>query len=348
MPYQREFDRRLKVAVVGVGSHAYRNILPTLHFLPVQLAAICDLNEELAKATAAEYGLKQVYTNAEEMYANEALDAVFLSVGPKMHPELTIQALDAGLHVWLEKPPARRASEIESMKQHARNRIVVVGFKKAFMPAAEKACELIENGACGSLATILAEYPIRMPEDGLAVLETGRTDWLSNGVHPLSLLLRVGGPVEAVYRQSTPKGGGAIVLEFVNGTTGILHVWSWLGYSGTSERYSFVGPQGAVIIDNSNRVSLHRGIDFVYEQTTSFAPPGTDSGTVIWETQNRLATLENGGLFVQGMYNEMAYFCDHVLKGEQPEIGSLDFALEIMKVYEAVLRSQGERVVIPR
>lgn len=347
MVYQREFERRLNVAVVGVGSHAYRNVLPALHHLPVRLVAMCDVNEALVRATAVEYGVNRIYSSAQEMYASETLDAVFLCVGPKQHPQLTIEALDAGLHVWLEKPPAMRAAEVEIMKQHAGDRVVVVGFKKALMPATNKACELIENGQVGQLATIMAEYPIRYPEEGAEVLENGRfTDWLANGVHPLSLMLRVGGPVEAVYCHRGPHGGGAVVLEYRSGVTGILHLWAWTGYAAASERYSFVGQKGAVIIDNSTRVSLHRGIEFSYGRTTSFAQAGTDSGSVVWEVQNRLATLENSGLFVQGMVHEMNYFCDHVLAGQQPEIGSLDFAHEIMKVYEAVLQSQGERVAV--
>jgi predicted dehydrogenase len=347
MTYQREFDRHLKVALVGAGSHAYRNVLPTMHFLPVRLIALCDVDEAKARSTAEEYGIRQVYTDAREMYANETLDAVFICVGPELHPQLTIEALDAGLHVWLEKPPAMRVSQIESMKQHAGDRVVVIGFKKAFMPAANKASELIEGGRCGQLATIMAEYPVKMPEEGAVVLDSGRyTDWLANGVHPLSLMLRVGGKVEAVYWHRSPNGGGAVVLEYRSGVTGILHLWVWSGYAAASERYSFVGQQGAVIIDNSTRVSWHRGIEFTYGRTTSFAPPGIESGSIVWETQNRLATLENSGLFVQGMYDEMLYFCDHVLNGQQPQIGSLDFALEIMKVYEAVLHSQGERVTI--
>lgn len=348
MVYQREFERRLNVAVVGVGSHAYRNVLPTLHHLPVRLVAMCDVNEALVQATAAEYGVSRVYTDAKAMYASETLDAVLICVGPKQHPQLTIDALEAGLHVWLEKPPAMRAAEIEIMKQHAGDRVVVVGFKKAFMPATNKACELIESGQVGQLATIMAEYPIKYPEEGADVLESGRfTDWLANGVHPLSLLLRTGGQVDAVCCHRGLHGGGAVILEYRSGVTGIMHLWAWTGYAAASERYSFIGQQGAIIIDNSTRVSLHRGIEFSYGRTTSFAQDGTDSGSVVWEAQNRLATLENSGLFVQGMYNELAYFCNHVLAGQQPEIGSLDFAHEIMKVYEAVLHSQGDRVVVP-
>jgi predicted dehydrogenase len=42
--YQREFEKRLKVGIVGVGSHAYRNLLPAMNFLPVSLQAVCDRN----------------------------------------------------------------------------------------------------------------------------------------------------------------------------------------------------------------------------------------------------------------------------------------------------------------
>ena len=111
MAYQREFETTLKVGMVGVGSHAYRNIMPTLTFLPVTLRAICDTDPERVRTTAPQYGVKACYDNAEEMYRNEDLDAVFLCVSPQMHAQLACQAFDAGLHVWTEKPPAMRASK---------------------------------------------------------------------------------------------------------------------------------------------------------------------------------------------------------------------------------------------
>ncbi|MBC8039065.1 MAG: Gfo/Idh/MocA family oxidoreductase, partial [Opitutaceae bacterium] len=82
MSYQRDFPQRLRVAVIGVGSHSYRNILPTLHHLPVKLVALCDLNLDLVRRTASEYGVAGCYTDTASMYAAEKLDAVFICVGP--------------------------------------------------------------------------------------------------------------------------------------------------------------------------------------------------------------------------------------------------------------------------
>jgi len=68
---------------------------------------------------------------------------------------------------------------------------------------------------------------------------------------------------------------------------------------------------------------------------------------VTWEPRFTLATLENKALFIQGMYAEMRHFCDCVLEGRRPELGTLEFALNVMQVYEAGLVSGGRRVEIP-
>jgi hypothetical protein len=51
-------------------------------------------------------------------------------------------------------------------------------------------------------------------------------------------------------------------------------------------------------------------------------------------------------LFTQGMYGELKYFCDCVMEGKPAVTGSLEFALQVMKVYEAALWSVGNRVEI--
>ena len=69
-----------------------------------------------------------------------------------------------------------------------------------------------------------------------------------------------------------------------------------------------------------------------------------DGGAIVWEPQNNISTLENKALFTQGIYNEMRYFCDCILESRKPELGSLDFSLELMKVHEAALISEGDPV----
>lgn len=346
MSYQREFPLRLKVALIGAGSHSYRNLLPAMNFLPVTLVAVCDINASLAEATARQYGAT-AYTSTRDLYAQETLDAVFIAVSPYLHPQLACEAFDAGLHVWLEKPPAIRADEVKEMIRHRGERIGVVGFKKAFMPGTEKALEIFADPQHAPIRSILAEYPMTIPADGERVLrEREFTNWLGNGCHPLSFMLAVGGQVNAVSVHRGAHGGGVCVLEYASGAIGTLHLAEGGNSTQPLERYSVFGQDCQLVIDNSSRVSLQRGIPFAYGQTTSHVPEGTESGAVVWEPQNMLGTLENMALFTQGMYAEMRYFCEQVLAGQPAIKGSLEFALEVMRVYEAALLSVGERVSI--
>lgn len=347
MSYQRDFEKRLNVAVVGVGSHGYRNVLPTMTFLPVKLQAFCDVNIERAELTAKQYGVKRCYKKMGDMFRHEELDAVFLCVPPRLHPELTCEALDAGVHVWLEKPPGMFAREVEAMIHHRSDRIVVVGFKKAFMPATQKIIEIFNTDVYGPLRTLLGVYPMSIPSDGERILrEREHTNWLQNGVHPLSLLLAVGGKVSAVTVHRAKYGGGVCIIEFANGTMGNFHLADGARHGQPSELYQFFGDGCHAEIRNGTQVLMQRGIQFDYRDSTSFMTERFDSGAIVWEPQHSLGTLENKGLFIQGFYQEMRYFCDCILEGKPAEMGSLEFALEVMKVYEAGLRSAGDRIDI--
>lgn len=346
MSYQRDFERRIRIGLVGAGKHAYRNLLPALHYLPVTLTAICDLDLERAQSAAREYGVKGVYQKTSEMCANEELDAVLLCVSPQAHPELACEAFEAGLHVWMEKPPATRAYQVRAMIEKRRDRVCVVGFKKVFMPSARKVVEIMSDPKYGPVQNMLGIYPGGpVPADGEQTLrDQVPNDWLANGVHPVSMMLGVGGPVAAVTMHRGRRSGSVCVLEFENGCIGTLHIATGAAASQPAERYLFVGRGCHVEIENSLRVTFQRGIPYRYGVTTNYISEGFDHGAIVWEPQNHLSTLENKSLFTQGIYGELKYFCDCVLEERKPELGTLEFAYDVMRVYEAGLLSDAQRV----
>lgn len=349
MSYQRDYERRLRVGLVGTGGHAYRNILPVLHFLPVELVALCDTNAALVARTANEYGVRAVYTEALRMYAEEDLDAVLLCVGAAEHPPLAIEALQAGLHVWMEKPPALRVGDVLALIDAQGDTVCAVGFKKAYMPAIRKAVELTTLPEFGQLRSILATYPVTIPADGPAVLERGRlTNWLANGCHPISAMLALGGPVDAVTALLGPgeECVGVVFLEFASGAVGTLYLAGGAPAGCPVERYQLFGDGRAIDVDDAVRVTYRRGIPFDYGRQRDFFAPGVDSGSVVWEVTHALATLENKALFVQGFFNELLDFCEAALTGRPLRTADLAFALQVMRVYEAALRSGRERVVL--
>ena len=344
MSYQRDFGKKLDVAVIGAGSHGYRNILPAMNFLPVRVRAVCDINPQLARVTAAQYGAIP-FTSSRDLFRDQPIDAVFISVSPALHPELAVEAFGAGVNVWMEKPPALRTAAINDVIRARKGKVAVVGFKKAFTPAFEKVIEIFGQPDAGPLRTLLAEYPMSIPIDGADVLATSRaTNWLANGCHPVSMLLAVGGTAESIAVHRGRHGGGVAVLEFSSGAVGNLHLADGAPGYNTRERYSFIGNGIQVEVENSRRVSVHRGIPFDYAQTISYAPAGLNSGSIVWEPQNNLGTLENQSIFTQGFYGSMRYFCDCVLDGRAAQRGSLEFAQQVMRVYEAALLSHGQFV----
>src|SRR5690606_30343401 len=102
----------IRLGAVGIVGPCRRHLLPALRPVPVELVAFCDPNTDVAERTAAAYGVGRTYPALTDLLANEDLDAVMLAVGPAEHPPLALEALTAGVHVWMEKPPAMRATEV--------------------------------------------------------------------------------------------------------------------------------------------------------------------------------------------------------------------------------------------
>lgn len=342
MSYQKDYDNRIRIGLVGVGSHSYRNILPTLTYLPVELVAICDIETEAAERTARQYGVSQVYGDIDAMLAAGGLDAVLLCVSPQLHPQLAAKALAAGYHVWMEKPAGTCAADVQKMLDARGDRVCVVGFKKAFMPAARKAVELLALPESGKMISLLATYSMSIPHG-----KPGESSkWMIDGCHPIALMLELGGPVDAVTTIRGAHGGGSLILHYSSGAIGNLHLAEGVPTFQPSERYIAYTEKSSITIDNVATVIYQRGIPFAYRTGTSFAPPGTDSGAVVWQAQNTMNTLENKAEFLQGVYGELRHFCDAIQNKMPATIGTLETALAVGRIYEAALASDGTRVAL--
>ncbi|MFC5833484.1 Gfo/Idh/MocA family protein [Nonomuraea insulae] len=347
MSYQRAFEDRVRVGIVGVGDHAYRNLLPLLTFLPVDLVAIADTDAELGARTAQQYGRVPHYETATTMYENEELDAVLICVSPRLHPQLTLEALDAGLHVWMEKPASITVRGVDDMIRARAGRVVVVGYKKAFMPATAKVVELAESSALGDVRSISATYPLVIPHGDRALIERGEPSmWLANGCHPTAFALAVAGAAQSVVVHRGREGANVVVIRHTSGALTSIHSALGISPAHPFERYTVYGMHGAVEVENGRRVVFWRATAFNYSTTSNFAPPGLDSAALVWEPQDSLGTLETKAEFTQGMHGELAYFLDCVRTGTEPTMGNLEFARQLAGIYEAGILSDGDEVAL--
>jgi len=119
----------------------------------VDLRAVCDLNESLAKETAKEFNIERAYTNTSEMFSNEDLDAVDICVPPQIHAPLALEAMGSGCNVIMEKPMALKTADCDAMIDASKKHGVLVCtiHNQVFHPPFLKAKELVASGAIGEV-----------------------------------------------------------------------------------------------------------------------------------------------------------------------------------------------------
>ncbi len=137
----------LRVGVVGLGEVAQVVHLPVLEALSdlYEVAAICDLSPMLRKHVGDRYGINRRYDDVSTMVQDVPLDCVLVLTSDEFHSEAVLVALDAGLHVLVEKPMCLAPSEARAIIE-ARDRsgcVVMVGYMRRFAPAFEAAKEYL-------------------------------------------------------------------------------------------------------------------------------------------------------------------------------------------------------------
>lgn len=145
---------KLRVGIVGCGEIAAGQHIPAFMRLKreVVLQAACDINENLAREIATKYGIAGVYSDLSQMLSEENLDIIDVCTSPQVHAPLTIEAIEHGCHVLLEKPMALKISDCDQMidASHKHGVKLCVVHNMLFNPPFPKARRLVTEGAIGS------------------------------------------------------------------------------------------------------------------------------------------------------------------------------------------------------
>jgi predicted dehydrogenase len=172
-----------------------------------RLEMLCEMSDAYASARAEELGFARPTSDWRALVSDPAVDVVSITTPNQFHAEMAIAALEAGKHVWCEKPMAPAFADALAMKvaAEASGRVAILGYNYIQNPAFREIARLIGEGAIGTPFQIRAE----MDEDFMADPETpffwknasssgyGALDDFA--VHPLSLIQRLFGRVERVF-----------------------------------------------------------------------------------------------------------------------------------------------------
>ena len=144
-------SEKLRVAVIGAGRWSTRAHLPGWQRCSgVDLAVICDLDQELAQQRAREFGAGEAHSDYQAVVQRADIDIVDVCTRAE-HDPIVFAALESGKHCLTEKPVAHRAEEVWRAAALAKSKRLKtkVGLTFRYAPAISYMRELIEEGFCG-------------------------------------------------------------------------------------------------------------------------------------------------------------------------------------------------------
>jgi len=227
----------LRVGVVGCGIIAKRYVADSGAFPSWKPVACSDLDEAVAEAFAAEFGLRTA--TFDELIADPELDLVLNLTPPRAHAPLVTAALQAGKHVYTEKPLGATVAEGRELVELAARRGLRLGCAPdTFLGSVyEAGRRLIEDGAIGTPlganATMLVGGPDAWHPNAEMFYRAGGGPVLDIAPYYLTALVSLLGPIEAVAGFSSlptpervlgagPRTGQTVTVEVPTHVTALL------------------------------------------------------------------------------------------------------------------------------
>ena len=205
-----------------------------------RLAAAMRRDAEQARAFGADFGVDRVYTNAQDLVDDPAVEAVYVATPPSSHGELTAMAARAGKHVLCEKPIASTVAEAREMLavcERHRVRLMICHYQR-FNTRHQQIREWVKEGAIGRVVSVRMNFSSYSPPPSGPGEEAWRHSKaiagggpiMDLGSHCLDLLMYVCGPVETsavltdtlVYR-SNVEDTATMLLRLASGAQAVHH-----------------------------------------------------------------------------------------------------------------------------
>jgi predicted dehydrogenase len=205
--------KKLNVAVVGLGWVAEAHIIAFNATQNAQVTTVCSTRNPSPEEVSARYGCPlKVYSSLEQVLADPSIDVVSICTANMLHPQQTIDCLNAGKHVYIEKPVALNFEDMKKIREavvaHPRQK-VCVGFELRYCKQVQMLSSIIEQGLIGEVHYGETDYyhgigPWYGQFRWSKKADGGGSALLSGGCHAMDALLRLmGEPVEEVMQYST-------------------------------------------------------------------------------------------------------------------------------------------------
>jgi predicted dehydrogenase len=329
------------IGQIGVGNWG-RALLRNFSSLEeVRVKKVCDLNQQMLQKVRSDYSQSELTTKDEEVLRDSEIEAVVIASPSTEHARLTSLTLNAGKHVFVEKPMALTSSSAEEIVKQAsqQNKLVMVGHLLRYHPAYQKVIEIVESGELGDV------YYMYSSRVNLGVYRETENALLSLAPHDITTAFMYLGhkavSVSAHGNSYLKPGIEDVVfvdIEFENNRMAHLHV-SWLDPH-KMRMATIVGSKKMVVIDDmepSEKVKIYDKGFVAQKEYASYGEALAIRGGSIVSPYIKM---------VEPLKLECQHFIDCIRNGTAPLTDAAD-GLRVVRVLEAAqrsLRESGRRI----
>jgi predicted dehydrogenase len=329
--------------MIGIGIIGYGYWGPNLarnfsQAAGARVVAVCDQRPERRAQVEQVYPAVKTYADVRELLANPAIDAVAVATPVTSHFPLALQALQAGKHVFVEKPFTATVEEGERLVEEAEKRRLTLMVDHTFIytSAVRKIKELLDNGSLGQL------YYYDSVRVNLGLFQHDVNVLWDLAVHDLAIMdyLIDSSPVTVAatgmaHVPGRPENMAYLTCYFNNNLLAHFHV-NWM--APVKVRQTLVGGSEKMIvyddIEMSEKIKVYdKGIivsqdeDAVYQRKVGYRTGD------MWAPR-----LDN----VEALSIEADHFIDSINSGKQPLSSGLA-GLRVVRILEAATRSMASR-----
>ncbi|MDD5710906.1 MAG: Gfo/Idh/MocA family oxidoreductase [Candidatus Colwellbacteria bacterium] len=252
---------KLKIAIVGFGKRGKTHFRNYQSFPHVEIAAVCDSNEELLRGVGV-----PICSDYKRTINDYDIDGVSICVPTKFHYDIARYCLMKDKHVLVEKPVTINVKEAKVLQELSVKRGVVcmAGYSLRFDRNIEKIKDILENGEIGNVIAVRGRqahnWGGKQPFDWhINKKISGGGTIIDNGSHYFDLLDDLFGPIVEINAVASNGGlhspvedTSIISLRFANGLIGSIET-SWADARGRNNELIIWGKKAVIEYSESNR-----------------------------------------------------------------------------------------------
>ena len=244
------------IGIIGAGNFTAMTMLPALQSANGPLYAIASASGLTGTSLAKKYKIGKSTTDYKSILSDPAIDLVMITTRHNEHAHMVVESLQAGKHVFVEKPLALNKQEMNAiLKVYDGSKTLTVGFNRRFSPHMQKVKQIVGDAQMNVIATMNAgSIP---PNVWVHDLKTGGGRIIGEACHYMDLItFLTGSKIKAVCMNAmgvNPQANtdnASILLQYENGSTGVINYFANGSKAYSKERVEVYVQEKTVITDN--------------------------------------------------------------------------------------------------